>query len=209
MRCDIVRYHVTLYKNQATMTATQKKTTYSVAEYLHLERRTGERYEFYNGKISRMAGGTIAHNRITRNILGLLYNITLNRKELEIFASDQKIYLPKYHWYVYPDAVVVAGVPIESEEEASAIINPILIVEVLSPSTMDYDRNQKFLEYQSLPSFQEYVLVRQDAPEALLAFREEPDLWRSSETAGLDADIVLRSIGASLPMKDVYAKVEF
>ena len=191
------------------MTATQKKTTYSVAEYLLLERRTGERYEFYNGKISRMAGGTIAHNRITRNIIIKLGQLIDEKGNMEIFASDQKIYLPKYRWYVYPDAVVVAGVPIESEEEASAIINPILIVEVLSPSTMDYDRNRKFLEYQSLPSFQEYVLVRQDAPEALLAFREEPDLWRSSETAGMDADIVLRSIGASLPMKDVYAKVEF
>ncbi|HRD82992.1 MAG TPA: Uma2 family endonuclease [Saprospiraceae bacterium] len=191
------------------MTATQKKTTYSVAEYLLLERRTGERYEFYNGKIRRMAGGTIAHNRITRNIIIKLGQLIDEKGNMEIFASDQKIYLPKYRWYVYPDAVVVAGVPIESEEEASAIINPILIVEVLSPSTMDYDRNRKFLEYQSLPSFQEYVLVRQDVPEALLAFREEPDLWRSSETAGMDADIVLRSIGASLPMKDVYAKVEF
>lgn len=190
------------------MTATQDKT-YTVAEYLHLERRTGERYAFYNGKIERMAGGTIAHNRITRNILGLLYNFTLNRAELEVFASDQKIYLPKYHYYVYPDAVVVAGVPIESEQEASAIINPILIVEVLSPSTAQYDRNQKFMEYQCLPSFQEYVLVRQDAPEAVLAFREEPDLWRSSETAGLDAAIELRSIGVSLSMKDVYWKVEF
>ncbi len=191
------------------MTATQKKTTYSVAEYLLLERRTGERYEFYNGKIRRMAGGTIAHNRITRNIIIKLGQLIDEKGNMEVFASDQKIYLPKYRWYVYPDAVVVAGVPIESEEEASAIINPILIVEVLSPSTMDYDRNRKFLEYQSLPSFQEYVLVRQDVPEALLAFREEPDLWRSSETAGMDADIVLRSIGASLPMKDVYAKVEF
>lgn len=187
------------------MTATQKKTTYSVAEYLHLERRTGERYEFYNGKIGRMAGGTIAHNRITRNIIIKLGQLIDEKGNMEIFASDQKIYLPKYRWYVYPDAVVVAGVPIESEEEASAIINPILIVEVLSPGAMNFD----FLEYQSLPSFQEYVLVRQDAPEALLAFREEPDLWRSSETAGMDADIVLRSIGASLPMKDVYAKVEF
>jgi len=198
-----------LYKNPAAMTATQKKTTYSVAEYLLLERRTGERYEFYNGKIRRMAGGTIAHNRITRNIIIKLGQLIDEKGNMEIFASDQKIYLPKYRWYVYPDAVVVAGVPIESEEEASAIINPILIFEVLSPSTMDYDRNRKFLEYQSLPSFQEYVLVRQDVPEALLAFREEPDLWRSSETAGMDADIVLRSIGASLPMKDVYAKVEF
>lgn len=191
------------------MTATQKKTTYSVAEYLLLERRTGERYEFYNGKVRKMAGGTIAHNRITRNILIKLGQLIDEKGNMEIFASDQKIYLPKYRWYVYPDAVVVAGVPIQSEEQADAIINPILIVEVLSPSTMDYDRNRKFLEYQSLPSFQEYVLVRQDAPEALLAFREEPDLWRSSETAGLETDIVLRSIGVRLPMKDVYAKVEF
>jgi len=86
-----------LYKNPAAMTATQKKTTYSVAEYLLLERRTGERYEFYNGKIRRMAGGTIAHNRITRNIIIKLGQLIDEKGNMEIFASDQKIYLPKYH----------------------------------------------------------------------------------------------------------------
>ncbi|MBX2930230.1 MAG: Uma2 family endonuclease [Saprospiraceae bacterium] len=190
------------------MTAAKEKT-YTVAEYLYFERRAGERYTFHNGKIERMAGGTIPHNRIARNILGLLYNVMNRRPDLEVFASDQKIYLPKYHAYVYPDAVVVAGVPIESEEEASAIMNPLLIVEVLSPSTLNYDRNQKFMDYQTLPSFKEYVLVRQDAPEVILAFREEPDLWRSSEVAGLDSAVFLRSIEVSLSMSDIYNKVEF
>lgn len=188
------------------MTAAKEKH-YTVAEYLRLERRSGERYEYFNGKIVLMAGGTIAHNRITRNILGLLFQVMNKRSDLEVFASDQKIYLPKFNFYVYPDAVVVAGLPIESEEEASAITNPILIFEVLSPSTASYDRNQKFLDYQTLPSFIEYVLVRQDAPEAAVLFREEPDLWRRSDVEGLENTIHLRSINEQLAMTAVYDKV--
>ena len=190
------------------MVATEEKT-YTVAEYLRLERRSGRKYAFYNGKIELMAGGTIPHNRVTRNIFGLIYNNLLNRPDLEIFGSDQKIYLPKFHFYVYPDAVVVAGEPLLTDEEADAIINPLLIVETLSKSTQRYDRGQKFVEYQSLPSFKEYVLLRQDKPEAYLNFREEPDVWRTSEVAGLDKAVFFRSIEVSLAMSAIYYKVKF
>lgn len=191
------------------MTAISSEKTYTVAEYLHLERRTGEKYAFYNGILEKMAGGTIPHNRISRNIFGLLFNKLLSMPDFEVFGSDQKIYLPKFHYYVYADALVVAGEPLQTEQEADAITNPILIVEVLSPSTAHYDRNQKFLEYQSLPSFKEYVLLRQDKPEAALLFREEPDMWRSSEVEGLDKALWFRSIGVGLEMKAVYDKVNF
>lgn len=191
------------------MTAISPEKTYTVAEYLRLERRTGEKYAFYNGILEKMAGGTIPHNRISRNIFGLLFNRLLSMPDFEVFGSDQKIYLPKFHYYVYADALVVAGEPLQTESEADAITNPILIVEVLSPSTAHYDRNQKFMEYQSLPSFKEYALLRQDKPEATLLFREEPDMWRSSEVEGLDKNIWFRSIGVGLEMKAVYDKVNF
>ncbi len=191
------------------MTAISSTKTYSVAEYLRLERKTGEKYAFYNGILEKMAGGTIPHNRISRNVFGMLFNKLQSMPEFEVFGSDQKIYLPKFHYYVYADVLVVAGEPLQTEEEADAIINPILIVEVLSPSTAHYDRNQKFLEYQSLPSFKEYVLLRQDKPEAILLFREEPDMWRSSEVAGLDKELWFRSIGVGLKMEAVYDKVVF
>lgn len=190
------------------MTAALEKD-YTVEAYLHLERRKGERYAFHDGKIALMAGGTIAHNRIARNILGLLYNITLNKPQFEAFASDQKIYLPEYHYYLYPDAVVVASTPVETEAEAGALINPLLIFEVLSPSTAAYDKNIKFVEYQSLPSFREYVLLRQDKAEAIRFFREAPDLWRRTEAKGLDSAIALQSMDDELAMKAIYNRVAF
>ncbi len=183
--------------------------TYSVADYLRLERKTGRKYAFYDGQLELMAGGTIPHNRVSRYIFGLLFNFLLAKPEYEIFGSDQKIYLPKFNFYVYPDAVVVAGEPLLTDREADAIINPLLIIETLSNSTERYDRGQKFVEYQSLPSFKEYVLLRQDAPEAYLHFREEPDLWRTREVIGLDTQIPFLSIEARVAMVDVYYKVKF
>jgi Uma2 family endonuclease len=189
------------------MAAVFVEKTYTVAEYLQWERQTGEKHAFYNGKIEPMAGGSIAHNRVARNIFGLLFQYLRDKPEFELFGSDQKIYLPRFNFYVYPDAVVVAGHPIESAQEADAIVNPLLIVETLSNSTERYDRGQKFVEYQSLPSFQEYILLRQDMPEAYAYFREAPDLWRSTEQRGLDATLLCRSIGISIPMAELYHKV--
>lgn len=141
--------------------------------------------------------------------MGSLYNLLKENLDFEIFYNDQKIYLPKYNFYVYADVLVIAGEPLQIEDEAEVIINPVLIIETLSASTERYDRSQKFIEYQSLPSFKEYVLLRQDTPEALLFFREAPDVWRSSEVTGLDKDLWFRSIETGLKMAAVYDRVTF
>jgi Uma2 family endonuclease len=177
---------------------------FSVAEYLDAEIHEGERYEYFNGEIVKMAGGTIRHNRICRNILSLL-DTSLD-DTFESFGSDQKIFLPKYNFYVYPDAVVVSDTPIVSEK-GYAILNPILIVEVLSGSTEDYDRGQKFLQYQSIPTFKEYVLIRQDMPEVTTLFREETNLWRTNEVAGIDNSVFLKAVNISLALSKIYKKV--
>lgn len=183
--------------------------TYTVEEYLQMERRTGERYEYYNGKIELMAGGSIAHNRISRNIIQYLGNILDEKTGFEAFGSDQKVYLPDYQYYVYPDAVVVTDGPLMSEEQADALINPLLIIEILSRSTEKYDSTNKFLEYRTLPSFKEYVLIRQDAPQITSFFREEPDLWRESEVRGLEQEVLFKSINVRLALELIYRKVEF
>jgi Uma2 family endonuclease len=192
------------------MTATASETKrYTVAEYLQTEARAGERYEFYNGEIRPMPGGTISHNRITRNVLSELDQIFKNKTGFEIFGSDQKVYLPHYNFYLYPDAVVVAEKPVSAEQHAHAIINPLLIIEVLSASTEAYDRQQKFLEFRSLPSFREYVLIRQDAPEILSFFREAPDLWRESSVVNLENSVYFRSVDVELALAALYRNVEF
>lgn len=192
------------------MTATASETKrYTLAEYLQTEARAGERYEFYNGEIRPMPGGTISHNRITRNVLSELDQIFKHKTGFEIFGSDQKVYLPHYNFYLYPDAVVVAEKPVSAEQHAHAIINPLLIIEVLSASTEAYDRQQKFLEFRSLPSFREYVLIRQDAPEILSFFREAPDLWRESSVVDLENSVYFRSVDVELALAALYRNVEF
>lgn len=178
---------------------------YSVSEYLELEIETGQKFEFYNGKIIQMSGGTLPHNRISRNVLAELHFAL--QPGFEAFGSDQKIYLPKYNFYVYPDAVVVTGEPIQTDAEANAIINPLLIVEVLSTSTSRYDRGDKFIQYQSLPSFKEYALIRQDAVEVQTIYREESDLWRSKEFAGLETELYFRSVDVTLKLSRIYKNV--
>lgn len=157
------------------LTIAESKKTWTVAEYLSYEEQQGEKYEYHDGNILKIAGGSINHNRIAQNLCKYLDNALENHPQYQVFGSDQKIYLPKYNFYVYADALVVAASPIVAVEDAQAITNPILIVEVLSKSTEQADRNQKFLAYRSLPSLQEYVLVRQDAPEVLTFFRTQSE----------------------------------
>jgi Uma2 family endonuclease len=188
--------------------AAEKKLV-TVQEYLDIERRTGVKHEFYKGKIVPMAGGTIPHNLICKNIIyGLEYFLD-KKSDYWVFGSDQKIYLPDYDIYVYADALVVSGKPIESDEKTSAIINPILIIEVLSNSTAAYDGGKKFIQYQSLPTFKEYVLIRQEKPEVKTFFREDNDLWRSKDFLGIDNAVHFRSVDVTLPFTRIYKNIIF
>jgi len=181
----------------------------SAKEYLELEQTSGEKYAFYNGSISKMAGASINHNRIARNVLVFLSKALVENPSFEVFGSDQKIYLPKFNFYLYPDALVVAETPVLSEMDTQAITNPVLIVEVLFSSSERYDRGQKFVEYQSIPSFKEYLLIRQDAPEVFGFYLEAVQQWRSINIAQLDQAILLQSVGVSLPMTAIYDKVNW
>lgn len=187
----------------------EAKKTWTVEEYLAQEQREGERYEYRNGNIILMARGSINHNRIAQNLSKYLDNALEDKPEFQVFGSDQKIYLPKFNFYIYADALVVAETPLVSKEEAQAITNPILVVEILSKSTEQYDRKQKFLEYRSLPSFKEYVLVRQDLPEVLTFCKVKHNLWQEEEFAGLEGIVPLKSLGIELRLIDIYRRVEF
>ena len=177
----------------------------TVAEYLNIERTTNEKHYYLNGFIRKMAGASINHNRICRNIITAL-DICLPH-EMEVLGSDQKIYIPAYNFYVYPDAVVVAEAPQISDKDAQAITNPLLIVEVLSPSTQNQDKDEKFMWYRSLPSFREYALVRQDTAEVSTFFRKDDDLWQSDAVSGLENEVFLKSVGVSLSLSRIYKNI--
>lgn len=189
------------------MTAASQKI-YTEEEYLALEARAQEKHEYYNGKIIKMSGGTPVHNEIAVNITtALKIAIKTAKKKFRVYNSDMKIQIPTENLFVYPDAVVVCEKPILYKHYKTVITNPLLIIEVLSKSTEEYDRGRKFDYYRTLPSFQEYVLLSQDKPFASVYHRENTDTWRIFNiTEGV---IPLQSIGSEVSLKDIYEDIIF
>ena len=182
---------------------------YTVAEYLEIEQKTGQKHIFLNGIIIPMAGAKPSHLRISRNILVELCNALEDLPEAEVFPSDTKIYLPAFRYYYYPDALAVVGEAEFSSDEVGAILNPILIVEVLSDSTAAFDKGQKFAEYKTLPSFREYALIHQDKARVDFHLRDEEGFWQSSSVEGLDGEAHFQSIGVSVSLSKIYQRVSF
>ena len=140
------------------------KQKYTIEEYIELEKSSEKRYEYVNGEVFAMAGGGMEHLRITKNINRHLEN-NLEGTPCESFPFEMRVKVPAAPPYRYPDVVVVCGEPItEDFQGLPRLINPSLIVEVLSPTTNDYDKDGKFLAYQSIESFQVYLFVTQKQP---------------------------------------------
>ncbi len=182
---------------------------YTIEEYLALLHKSEERLEFFDGEIVSMAGGKRSHNRATRNVSRRLGEL-LDGKPCEVFDGNQSVKTTKAPPFRYPDASVVCGEPIFEEIQGHDIlVNPILIVEVLSPSTSDYDREAKFLAYQEISSFKEYLLVSSERPHVIHYLRQPDGKWLRSDVIGLDSKIELASVDVILPLTDVYWKVTF
>ncbi|MBF2058454.1 MAG: Uma2 family endonuclease [Cyanobacterium sp. T60_A2020_053] len=181
---------------------------YSPEEYLILEEKAETKHEYHNGEIIEMAGATINHNRISGNIYAHL-NFFLREKEKEVFMSDVKVYIPEYKIYTYPDVMIVADKPVYQEKSKSAILNPVIIIEVLSLSTQDYDRGQKFKYYRSVESLQEYILIDQYQYGIEQFAKNEQQKWVLTEYKKLEENLLLESMGWEIPLTDIYQRVEF
>jgi Uma2 family endonuclease len=180
----------------------------SPEEYLAIERKAEYKSEYINGQMYAMAGGTPEHNLVAGNALTAL-NIALRERPCLVFNSDMKVRVPSSMKFHYPDAAVVCDKPCYADDERDVLLNPLLVVEVLSESTSAYDRGKKFQYYQELESFREYLLVAQDEP-VVERFVKQPDgNWLYSKVAGLDQNIELVTLNCSLRLGDIYAKVNF
>lgn len=179
---------------------------YTIEEYLALEEDSLVNYEFDNGKRIPMAGGTPLHSLIKARVVHvLIQKIDKANKGHLVFNSDIRIYLPEFNRGVMPDAAVVVGDPYFSvEHPVGLLLNPTLVVEVLSEGNETYDRGEKFARYRTLPSLLEYVLVAQDAAR-VETFVKQNGKWVINEPSeGLDAVAELSSLGVSLPLKEIY-----
>jgi Uma2 family endonuclease len=185
------------------------KRRYSLEEYLELDKNSEERYEYFDGEVVAMAGAKLSHNRVARNMIRSLEN-KLDGTDCEVLPADMRIKVPTALPYRYPDLVVVCGEPmIEDLQGQEMLLNPLLIVEVLSESTEAYDQGRKFTAYQSIPSFREYLLVAQDRPHVIQYVRQASGKWLRTDIEGLDETLTLETINCTLTLAEIYRRVKF
>ena len=168
---------------------------YTLSEYIRKEERSNELHEYYDGIITKLPMAKTPHNIISANITAeLVFAFRTNNLDYTVLANQQLVYLPKLNFSVYPDVLVVCETPQHYDKNQVLLINPVLIVEVLSKSTGKYDRTTKFDEYKTLDSFQEYVLINQKKCSVEIRFREEPGLWREKVYTNINDKILLKSV---------------
>ena len=194
------------------MTTRGARTYLTPKEYITLERKAipdadTVRSEYINGEIINMPGASFAHNLVTANISARLH-ASLRGSGCAVFANDMRISIPTAKSYFYPDVGVVCEEPRFEDGVFDTLLNPIVVVEVLSPSTEAYDRGEKFAHYRQLPSLQEYVLVSQGQILIDHYLRQEKQ-WIFSDFQEADEILPLPSIQCDLPLQEIYEGVTF
>lgn len=187
--------------------SSQVKIHYSPEEYLTLEREAEYKSEYFNGEISAMTGASRRHNLVAGNVFASLH-AQLRQRPCEIYPSDMRVKVSPTGLYTYPDVVVVCGEPSFDDERKDTLLNPTLLVEVLSKSTASYDRGEKFEHYRKLDSLTEYLVIAQNKHHVEHYVRQPDNQWLLSETDDLQETVHLPSTGCELTLTDIYAKVE-
>lgn len=188
-----------------------EKLKYTVEEFLILDKESekeGKRYEFHDGDIFIISDASIPHNQVLRNSVMVLGE-ALENKPCEILFSTQKINVKTRSFFCYPDLVAICGKIETLEDHNDIITNPILIVEILSASTQDYDRGEKFRLYRSIPTLKEYICVSSLEISLEKYNRSHDGFWTLKEYNNLDESILIESLGITLVLGELYAKVDF
>ncbi len=177
-------------------------------EYLAFERASEEKHEYLVGEVYLMTGASREHNLIVVNLAGILGN-QLKSRDCEAYVNDMRVRISAPRSYTYPDGIVICGQPEFEDNQFDTLLNPTVIIEVLSPSTEIYDRGKKFQLYRTLDSLQEYILITQDSPRIEHYARQQSGQWLLSEVTDLQAQLTLPAVGCKLILADVYNKVTF
>ena len=189
------------------MTA-QPKTRLTPEEYLAIERAAEYKSEFYNGEMFAMSGASRNHVRIVRNLVGEL-RAQLKRRPCDVYSTDLRLRVDETGLYTYPDVMVACAEQKFADDHHDTLLNPILVIEVLSESTKNYDRGEKFTHYRRIGSLQEYLLVAQDRAHIELHVRQAGNGWLLTEFDGREAVIRLAAISCVLEAAEIYDKIEF
>ncbi|AFY59551.1 Uma2 family endonuclease [Synechococcus sp. PCC 6312] len=192
------------------MTAILSKPPYTVEDYFSLEAEAevtdGLRREYRHGEIVCMTGGTPEHNKVAGALYAVLW-FSLRKKSYSIFITNQRLWVPEFKVYTYPDVMVIADPVVLQDNRRDTVTNPLLIAEVLSDSTSPYDRGDKFAAYRTIPTFQEYLVIDQARPYVEQFVKQADHQWLFTDHSGLDTSIKLVSVGVEIALADLYESV--
>ena len=184
----------------------KKKLT--IEEYMAFEETSTEKHEYYNGEVFAMSGAKISHNIISGNLYFRLRE-KLSGKSCQPFNSDQRIHIPSNTLFTYPDISIVCGEPETLHNDKLNLLNPTVIVEVLSTSTKDYDRGEKFKLYRDIQSLREYILVDSQSIHIEVFRINATNHWELEEYKSANDDLSIKAVNVVLPVADVYEGVSF
>ena len=188
--------------------ATRPANFLTPEEYLELERKAEVKSEYFQGEMFAMAGASRRHGLIVTNLVRELSQ-RLKAKPCEVYSSDMRLRISQTGLYTYPDVVVACGELQFADNQKDTLLNPIVIIEVLSDSTRDYDRSEKFQQYRSLSSLREYITIAQDKCHVEQYTRQPENRWLLEETQDQSAVIRLASIDCEIPLAEAYDKVDW
>lgn len=184
------------------------KTFLTPEEYLEQERRAEYKSEYFAGEVFAMAGASRRHGLIVTNLVREL-SLQMKERPCDVYAGDLRLRVTPTGLYTYPDVMVICGAVQFADNRQDTVLNPVVLIEVLSESTRDYDRGQKFQQYRTLPSLTEYLTVAQDEPHVEHWTRQQEDRGLLVEFSNLAQTIQLASIDCVLPLAEIYRKVEW
>lgn len=185
-----------------------EKRYYTREEYLALEEAAEYKSEYRDGEIVPMTGGTTNHNHIIVNLVAHL-KFALRRQNYNLFTSDVRLWILRYNQYTYPDVMVIQGEPAYEGTGTTTVTNPLMIAEVLSKSTKNYDQSDKFRLYRSIPEFREYILIDQYSFFVEQFVKNSEGKWVLTEYESPDAVLALATINFQIAFSDIYEMVNF
>jgi Uma2 family endonuclease len=176
-------------------------------QYLEIEAKAERKSEYYNGQMFLMAGANSDHNQICDN-LSLVFGIEFRERSCYVITRDMRVRIPKTGLYTYPDAILLCGERQWADSSKTTLLNPTIIIEVLSDSTEIYDRVGKFLHYQQVPSLREYILIAQNSFRIDQHILQPDGNWANRSYASIDDTLEVAAVGCSIPLRDLYLKTE-
>jgi Uma2 family endonuclease len=180
----------------------------SEEEYLEMERASHEKHELHHGTVITMTGASLNHNRIVRNLIGTIYPF-LKGKSCSVFPSDLRTKVLTKDSFTYPDVTIICGEPELMDDHFDTLLNPSVIIEVLSPSTEEYDKSFKFFYYMQIPSLKEYFMISSTGINIHISRKQNDTSWKFEEITDPAASLFISTIEYKIQMKDIYDEVKF